>query len=102
MTAASEQWRDLGRGTGKRPDGVSDDDVVRWRNPRWFELKARSCAWDGDFEYELLVRTPAEPDVLRELIQDALTTSVRCTLSENWLRRARDALAATEPTKEVM
>lgn len=67
----TEQWLDLGRGTGKRPDGVQYDDVVRARVPKtrhWQEDDAKNYAWSLNIEYQLLVRTPADSDVLREAL----------------------------------
>ncbi len=54
------QWRDLGRGTGKRPEGLSDAAVVRCSPNRydWHTAVASQFNWHPDLEYQVLEPTP--------------------------------------------
>ena len=103
MTEQSEratEWRDLGRGTGKRPDGVRDDDVVRVRYGsagQWTQRLASDCMWLMLHEYQLLVRPAADSDALRGALQ-AMRDALNGDGGENErLIRAGLAFAAALP-----
>lgn len=101
---ARSHWKPLGRGTGKRPKGVRDDDVVR-RNLScgvgWLKMRATECVWFYDLEYELLVHTPsAESDGLREALQRIADSAERYTTGEGHQECRQIALAALAATTE--
>ena len=96
---------------------MQDDDVVRFKHyaigDSWIKIPAIEAEWLENLKYQLLVRNPAEPDVLREALQriakaevsvfdDDLQTDVWVSMDMDEARDIADkALAATEP-KEVM